>query len=104
MFLAALFSYFALMVVVGVAANARDRSGVEWFIFALFLSPLLAGLLLLALTKPNHPFTPDGLLSGVPYRLRKDNTIDAMLSGGLVRFRSMEQFLAATEGKTLSAG
>jgi hypothetical protein len=39
--------WFALAIVVGVAAGGRGRSGVGWFALALILSPLIAGLLLL---------------------------------------------------------
>lgn len=40
--------WFGFSIVVGVA-NKRDRSGAGWFFLALFISPLLAGLLVLAL-------------------------------------------------------
>ena len=47
------FAWFFLCVIVGVAANTRGRSGVGWFLLSfLLLSPLLGGLLLLAL--PRH--------------------------------------------------
>lgn len=34
-------------VMVGVAANARGRSGLGWFALSLLVTPLIAGLLLL---------------------------------------------------------
>jgi hypothetical protein len=40
--------WIGFAVVVGVAANTRGRSFGGWFFFALAISPLLAGLLLLA--------------------------------------------------------
>ena len=44
-------------------------------------------------------FKPDGVLKGFPYRLLEDGTVDAMMTGGLVRFRDMEQLRAAAEGR-----
>lgn len=41
-----------LSIVVGVAASSRDRSGFGWFVLALLISPLIAGLLVLALGRP----------------------------------------------------
>lgn len=43
------FFWIGFAIVVGVAAGGRGRSGVGWFLLALLVSPLLAGLLLLAL-------------------------------------------------------
>jgi hypothetical protein len=36
-------------IIVGIAANMRGRSGFGWFLLAVVISPLLAGLLVLAL-------------------------------------------------------
>jgi hypothetical protein len=117
------FIYFALAVIVGVAANTRGRSGLGWFMLALIISPLISGLLVLALPRvevatelsieserlttehqtvslqPDNPFEPEGVLRGFPYRVRENGAIEAMMTGGLVRFRDMEQFLAAAEGR-----
>ncbi len=41
--------WLTLAVIVGVAANTRGRSPVGWFFLAVVFSPLLAGLLVLAL-------------------------------------------------------
>jgi hypothetical protein len=43
-----LFIWLGLAVVIGVAAGARGRSGFGWFLLAVLISPLLAGLLLIA--------------------------------------------------------
>lgn len=48
-------SWFLLALIVGVAANTRGRNGLGWFTVAVILSPLIGGLLLLALPKK----TPD---------------------------------------------
>lgn len=40
--------WLALSVIVGVAASNRARSGFLWWLLALVISPILAGLLLLA--------------------------------------------------------
>jgi hypothetical protein len=125
--------WIGFAVVVGVAANTRGRSGLGWFFLALLFSPLLAGLLLLALPsaagqishtpKPmsSSPapinfaptrrsssattalsaeavFEPDGVYAGVPYKVEDGGTINAMMAGGRVRFREMNQFIAAVTG------
>jgi hypothetical protein len=39
--------WLVLAVVVGALASAKDRSGFGWFVLAVFISPLIAGFLLL---------------------------------------------------------
>jgi hypothetical protein len=41
--------WLGLSVVVGVAASGRGRSGFGWFLLSLFISPLIALLVLLVL-------------------------------------------------------
>ena len=102
--------WFAIAIIVGIAADTRGRNGFGWFTIAVLLSPLIAGLLLLALprveratktalSQPQPAFKPEGVLKGFPYRLLEDGTVDAMMTGGLVHFRDMEQFRAAAEGR-----
>ncbi|MGB8284073.1 MAG: hypothetical protein WCE74_24500, partial [Pseudolabrys sp.] len=43
-----------------------------------------------ALSQSQPVFKPDAVLKGFPYRLLEDGTVDAMMTGGLVRFRDME--------------
>ena len=43
--------WLVLAIIVGVAANTRGRSGFGWFLLAAIISPLIAGLLLLALPR-----------------------------------------------------
>ena len=50
------FSWLALAIIVGVAANTRGRSGVGWFLLAAVISPLIAGLLVLALPRFDNPY------------------------------------------------
>lgn len=45
----AIIFWIGLSIVVAVGANTRGRSPVAWFICAIVISPLLSGLLLLAL-------------------------------------------------------
>jgi hypothetical protein len=47
--------WIGLAVVVGVAANTRGRSGGGWFLLAVLISPLIAGLLVLALPRKERP-------------------------------------------------
>jgi len=41
--------WFVLAIVIGVAAQRRDRSGFGWFLLAILLSPLIVGILLAVL-------------------------------------------------------
>lgn len=100
-----IFIWLALCVVIAIAANARGRNPAGWGFLALFASPLVAGILLfafpsLALEPPQQaePFRPEGVMGGVPYRVRPNGSIEAMMSGGIVRFATVEQFRAATAG------
>jgi hypothetical protein len=53
-----------------------------------------------ATSQAASPFEPDGIYAGIPYRVLETQHIDAMMSGGLVRFRDMDQFIAAATGQT----
>jgi hypothetical protein len=53
-----------------------------------------------SIDRSDRPFTPDGIYAGAPYRAERDGSVTAMMSGGIVAFRSVEQFQAAMEGKT----
>jgi hypothetical protein len=52
--------------------------------------------------RSQQPFAPEGVYAGAPYRIEPDSSITAMMSGGLVKFRTLEQFQAAMEGKTFT--
>ena len=43
-------------------------------------------------------FEPEGVYCNVPYRVLPDSSIEAMMSGGLVKFKNMDLFLAASGG------
>jgi hypothetical protein len=45
------FFWIGFAIIVGVAANNRGRSGIGWAFLAILISPILAGLLLLALSR-----------------------------------------------------
>jgi hypothetical protein len=45
------FVWIVLCIIVAVAANTRGRSPIGWFLCAILISPVLGGLLLLALPK-----------------------------------------------------
>lgn len=89
------------------------------FCLLLSISPLLAGLFVLALPRLNDAplrlethtqleahtplktdtvFEPDAVLAGIPYRITQSG-IEAMTKGGLVRFHNMDQFRAVAEGR-----
>jgi hypothetical protein len=99
------FLWFAFAVVVGVAASARGRNGAGWFILALFISPLIALLLVLVMGRQEseaapalaaQPFEPDGIHAGIPYRVMHDGSINAIIQGATVRFADHAKFSAAT--------
>jgi hypothetical protein len=48
--------WMGLSIVVAVAATTRGRSPIAWFIYAIIFSPLLSGLLLLALPNLSNSF------------------------------------------------
>jgi hypothetical protein len=54
--LSILFFWLVLAIIVGVAAGSRGRNGLGWFLLAMVLSPLLAGLLVLALPKTKSQY------------------------------------------------
>ena len=47
--------WLLLCVVVAVAAGSRGRNGLGWFLLAFFLSPLIAGFLIIALPSRRAP-------------------------------------------------
>jgi hypothetical protein len=53
------FFWLVLAIIVGIAANTRGRNGVAWFLLAVVISPLLGGLLVLALPRLVAPVTTD---------------------------------------------
>jgi hypothetical protein len=128
--------WLGLAIIIGVAANTRGRNGGGWFILATFISPLLAGLLLLALprrsrrsreTIPGYGvhfsevlpgggqrrearrtreqnerdrregvFRPDGMIGETPYRILPNGEAEAIIRGGVVRFRSLDHLRSMT--------
>ena len=46
------------------------------------------------------PFEPEGVYCSIPYRVLPDNSIEAMMPGGLVKFRNMALFLASSGSAT----
>lgn len=108
-------TWLGFAVVVAVAANTRGRNAFGWFCLAVIISPLLAGLLVLALpslgaeprvttsqSTTDSVFVPNGVLSGVPYRAEPSGQVTAMMPGGAVQFANMEQLVAALSGKTIA--
>jgi hypothetical protein len=39
------------------------------------------------------PFEPDGIYSGVPYRVSHDGSIEAIMHGAAVKFRDFDKFV-----------
>ena len=87
------FFWFGFAIIVGVAANTRGRSGFGWFLLALIISPLLAGLLVLAMphkragvvdlaTMAAVEATPIGSQSGRCLRMRCKKKKRSVTSSG----------------------
>jgi hypothetical protein len=45
------------------------------------------------------PFEPEAVYSNIPYRVLPDSSIEAMMPGGLVKFKNLDLFLAAAGGR-----
>src|SRR6478735_1888360 len=81
-----LFFWIGFSIVVAVAASARGRTGILWFLLSLLISPLIALLLVLFMELKNVPsaapppsipdaaFEPDSVYAGIPYRLSPDGS------------------------------
>jgi hypothetical protein len=48
-------------------------------------------------------FEPEAVYSSIPYRVLPDSSIEAMMPGGLVKFRNLDLFLAAAGGRPADA-
>ena len=44
------------------------------------------------------PFEPEAVYANTPYRVLPDGSIEAMMPGGLIKFKNIDQFLACTAG------
>lgn len=40
-------SYLLVSIIMGLIASSMNRSGIGWFLISLFLTPILAGIILL---------------------------------------------------------
>jgi hypothetical protein len=108
--------WLLLALVVGIAAGSRGRSGFGWFILAVILSPLIGLILVLVLPNlrherliasaaesrdresPSAAFELDGVYAEVPYRVLGDGSVEALMQGGIVRFRSADHLFASLGG------
>ena len=108
--------WLALAFIVGLIANMRGRDGIGWFALAILISPFLAGLLVVIFAPKPSPFEqvseassdrsavlstfkPDGVYGGIRYMVTPDSAIIAATPEGLVRFRTIEDFLAAMRAR-----
>jgi len=97
-----IFFWFLFAIVVAVAAVARGRDGFGWFLLAVFISPLIALLLVLVLPRPNSVFRPDGMLGQTPFRTLPSGEVEALLQGAPVRFRNAAELqLMVSPGATV---
>jgi hypothetical protein len=47
----------------------------------------------------SKPFEPDGVFAGIPYRVTRDGSIEAIMQGSLVRFADYDKFISANGGQ-----
>ena len=113
-------SWLALAIIVGFGAQKRGWDGINWFTFAALCSPIIPALLVFARPRkvsfrgakkawmtreqsrsrvPVFEFMPDGVYAGIEYMVTQENAIVAAIASELVRFRTMDEFLAATAKK-----
>jgi hypothetical protein len=111
--------WLLLAFVVAIAAGSRGRSGAGWFILSVILSPLIGLILVLVLPNLRHerlmaglaksrdkeygnarsaPFELDGVYAEVPYRVLGDGSVEALMQGGVVRFRSADHLFQTLGG------
>jgi hypothetical protein len=50
------------------------------------------------------PFEPDGVYNSIPYRVLPDCSIEAMMPGGLVKFKNMDQLVATSRSTPADNG
>jgi hypothetical protein len=101
--------WIGLAFAVAIAANTRGRSGGAWFFLAILLSPLVAGVIVLAMPslvvtateRAAQPFQPQGVLNGIPYRILPQGQVEAMLPGGRTVFRNLDTLAAVAKGETI---
>lgn len=55
-FVAIFIFYLCFCIMVGKAAAGKNRNGVGFFLLSFFLSPLLGGIIVLAMQKPEKAF------------------------------------------------
>jgi hypothetical protein len=85
MIVAAIFLWLGLCIVVAVAANTRGRSPIGWFVCAAIFSPLLAGLLLLALPNLADSFASGRIyIEGELEEIRRRRMIVARIAAAVV--------------------
>ncbi len=85
MMIAIFFWWIGLSIVVAVAANTRGRSPIAWFIYAIIFSPLLSGLLLLALPNLANSFAAGRMyLEGELEERRRRRAIVARIAAVVV--------------------
>jgi hypothetical protein len=106
-----------LALVVAVAAGTRGRTGLGWFILSVILSPLIGLILVLVLPDRRQerliarmaatagdvrsgPFEPEGIYADIPYRALSDGSVEALMQGAIVRFRSVEHLTQTIAGVT----
>lgn len=104
-------AWLMLSGIVALAASRLGRAASSWFLLAIIISPLLAGGVLAFASRDKlkgsgrrktarePDFEPDGVYAGIPYKVADNAVIVARMPQGIVRFPTMEQFLAAASAR-----
>jgi hypothetical protein len=81
-----IFFWLALAVIVGIAAKTRGRDAVLWFFLAAIISPLIAGLLLLALARKDNALEGGPIIASpkVSFQEQKIRVASSIVTGILI--------------------
>ena len=104
-----------IMVDAVVIAMVVIAAGILWFTQRRKLRPktatvnyLIPGKDARQTSTPSKPvdddpraFEPDGVYSGIPFKVRDGGEIEAMLADGLVVFRDFNQFIESVKAKSI---
>jgi|GEM_PF-5911788 len=93
--------WIVVAIVGSIIAGNRGRSSGDWFFLCLLCPLAILGLFALPSLKEPPQFEAEALYKGAPYRAKSGGRIEAILPGGDVVFRNMEEFTTAIDGGTI---
>ena len=85
--MALVYLYFLLAILIGIIASARGRAWWRWFLISLFITPVIAGLLVLVL-----PREPSGHRFSDNFGITSAHHIDAASADSTLRVIRLSSF------------